>query len=215
MRPDPSEAQAPPLGSDLLKQISESGQIRNFPARAIILNEGDPGDSLYIIISGKVKAYSVSPTGKEVVFNILGAGEYLGELALDGGLRSASVMTLEPTTCSVVQGDSLRKFVAQHPDFALNLIQKLIRLVRRSTENVKGLALEDVYSRVVRLLLAHASTVDGQLVVRERLTQQDIADRVGSSREMVSRVFKELTRGNYITVDGKQIFILKRPPPAW
>ncbi len=215
MPPDPSEAPATPLDSDLLRKISGTGQIRNFPARAIILNEGDPGDSLYIILSGKVKAYSVSPGGKEVVFNILGAGEYLGELALDGGVRSASVMTLEPTTCSVVQGESLRKFVSQHPDFALNLIKKLIRLVRHSTENVKGLALEDVYGRVVRLLLAHAVTVDGQLVVRERLTQQDIADRVGSSREMVSRVFKELQRGNYITVDGKQIFFLKRPPAAW
>ncbi len=195
--------------------IAQTGQIRSFPPRAIILNEGDPGDSLYIILSGRVKAYSVSASGKEVVFNILGAGEYLGELALDGGLRSASVMTLEATTCSVVQGESLRRFVTQHPDFALNLIYKLIRLIRRSTENVKGLALEDVYSRVVRLLMAQAVEVDGQLVVQERLTQQDIADRVGSSREMVSRVFKELTRGEYISVDGRRVLIHKRPPSAW
>ncbi len=195
----------------LLRAIAQTGQIKRFASRTLILNEGDPGDSLYVILSGRVKAFSASPTGKEVVFHVLGKGEYLGELALDGGVWSSSVMTLEPTTVSVVPSESFRRFVAQHPDFALNLIYKLIHTVRHATENIKGLALEDVHSRVVRLLTSTAILIGGRRVIAERLTQQDIADRVGSSREMVSRVFKELTRSGYIMVEGRQIILLKGP----
>jgi CRP/FNR family cyclic AMP-dependent transcriptional regulator len=203
------------VSDEVLRGIAEKGQVRSYPARAILLNEGDPGDSIYIILTGRVKAFAIGSSGKEVVYNVHGPGEYLGELSLDGRPRSASVMTLEPTTCSVVQGVNLREFIAEHPDFALHLIHKLIRLVRQSTENVKSLALDDVYSRVVRLLMDHAVTKDGRLVVEERLTQQGIADRVGSSREMVSRIFKELTVGKYIFLEAKQIVILKKPPAAW
>ncbi|MGA2549442.1 MAG: Crp/Fnr family transcriptional regulator [Burkholderiaceae bacterium] len=203
------------VSDEVLRRIAEKGQVRSYPARAILLNEGDPGDALYIILSGKVKAFAIGSSGKEVVYNVHGPGEYLGELSLDGQPRSASIMTLEPTTCSVVHAGNLRNFIAEHPDFALHLIHKLIRLVRQSTENVKSLALDDVYSRVVRLLMENAVTRDGKLVIEERLTQQGIADRVGSSREMVSRIFKELTVGKYIAVESKQIVILKKPPPAW
>lgn len=203
------------VSDDVLRAIAEKGQVRSYPARAILINEGDPGDSLYIILTGKVKAYSMGQSGKEVVYNVHGPGEYLGELSLDGQARSASVMTLEPTTCSVVQGVNLREFIAEYPDFALHLIHKLIRLVRHSTQSVKSLALDDVYSRVVRLLMDEATEKDGRLIVEDRLTQQGIADRVGSSREMVSRIFKELTTGRYIALERRQIVILKKPPAAW
>jgi CRP/FNR family cyclic AMP-dependent transcriptional regulator len=150
------------------------------------------------------------------VITVHGAGEYVGELALDGGMRSASVMTLEPTTCSVVSGASLREFIAAHPDFAPHLIRKLIRRVRQATESVKSLALEDVYARVIRLLAELSDPgVGGERRLRERLTQQDIADRVGASREMVSRIMKDLTTGGYIAVDEGRIVILRKPPVAW
>ena len=132
-----------------------------YPAQAVLINEGDATDSLFILLSGRVKVYSTNADGKEVVITIHGAGEYVGELALDGGVRSASVMTLEPTTCSVVSGASLREFIAAHPDFASHLIRKLIRSVRQATESVKSLALEDVYARVVRLLAELSDPVDG------------------------------------------------------
>ena len=150
------------------------------------------------------------------MISIRGAGEYVGELALDGGVRSASVMTLEPTTCSVVSGASLREFIAAHPDFASHLIRRLIRRVRQATESVKSLALEDVYARVIRLLAELSDPGEGgERRVRERLTQQDIADRVGASREMVSRIMKDLTTGGYIAVNESRIVILKKPPAAW
>ena len=140
------------LDDALLREIAGKGGIKRYPAHAILINEGDSSDSIYILLSGRVKVYSTNAEGKEVVIATHGAGEYIGELSLDGGVRSASVMTLEPTTCSVVSGSSLREFIAAHPDFASHLIRKLIRSVRQATESVKSLALEDVYARVVRLL---------------------------------------------------------------
>ena len=140
------------LDDALLREIAGKGGIKRYPAQAILINEGDSSDSIYILLSGRVKVYSTNPEGKEVVIATHGAGEYIGELSLDGGVRSASVMTLEPTMCSVVSGSSLREFIAAHPDFASHLIRKLIRSVRQATESVKSLALEDVYARVVRLL---------------------------------------------------------------
>jgi len=136
-------------------------------------------------------------------------------MSLDGGPRSASVMTLEPTVCSVVTRVTLRDHIAQHPDFAFDLLAKVIRRARRATMNVKNLALLDVYGRVARLLTELAVEREGARVVPERLTHQDIADRVGSSREMISRLFKDLTTGGYLEVQDRLITIRKPLPPAW
>ena len=204
------------LDDALLREIAGKGGIKRYPAQAILINEGDSSDSIYILLSGRVKVYSTNPEGKEVVIATHGAGEYIGELSLDGGVRSASVMTLEPTTCSVVSGANLREFVAAHPDFASHLIHKLIRCVRQATESVKSLALEDVYARVVRLLADLSDPIGGERrQVRERLTQQAVADRVGASREMVSRIFKDLSAGGYIDLSGDRIVVAKKPPAAW
>jgi CRP/FNR family cyclic AMP-dependent transcriptional regulator len=204
------------LDEGLLREIARRGGVRSYPTNAVLINEGDATDSLFILLSGRVKVYSTNADGKEVVISIRGTGEYVGEMALDGGVRSASVMTLEPTTCSVVSGSSLREFIAAHPDFASHLIRKLIRSVRQATESVKSLALEDVYARVVRLLTDLSDPgADGQRRVRERLTQQGIADRVGASRGMVSRIFKDLGAGGYIAQDNGHIVVVRKLPTAW
>ena len=211
----------PPVTADvldpgLLREIARRGGVRSYPAQSILINEGDASDTLFIVLSGRVKVYSNNAGGKEIVIATHGAGEYVGELALDGGVRSASVMTLEPTTCSVVSGANLREFVTAHPAFALHLIHKLIRSVRQATESVKSLALEDVYERVVRLLGELSDPLEGgRRRVRERLTQQDIADRVGASREMVSRIFKDLTTGGYLDAESGRIVVVKKLPAAW
>jgi CRP/FNR family cyclic AMP-dependent transcriptional regulator len=125
-------------------------------------------------------------------------------------------MTLEPVTCVVVTGANVRDFLGTHPDFALHLVRKLFALVRRSTDTVKRLALDDVYTRISKLLYELAQEdAAGHLVVTDRLTQQDIADRVGSSREMVSRIFKQLTIGGYVATEGKRIVLLKKLPARW
>jgi CRP/FNR family transcriptional regulator, cyclic AMP receptor protein len=200
------------LDDQLLRAIAARGGVRTFAANTVLVTEDDRSDAVFIILSGRVKAYGSADDGREVVYGTQGAGEYFGEMTLDGGPRSASVMTLEPTTCAVVSGADVREFIAQNPDFALHLIKKLIRLGRASTEHVKSLALDDVYGRVTKLLKSLAREEDGVLAVPDKLTQQDIAERVGSSREMVSRVFKPLTEGGYVEVRAGRIVLLKKLP---
>jgi CRP/FNR family cyclic AMP-dependent transcriptional regulator len=137
-------------------------------------------------------------------------------MALDGNPRSASCMTLEPTTFSVVARDPIREAIRANPDFALDMIAKVIDRARLATDNVKHLALLDVYGRVARLLLNMAvEQADGKLMIPEKLTQQEIAERVGASRDMVSRIFRDLSQGGYITVENRFITINKKPPARW
>ena len=211
----PPRATVDILQDELLAAIAARGGVRSYPAHAVLVTEDDRSDALYIILRGRVKAYGAAEDGREVVYATQGAGEYFGEMTLDGGPRSASVMTLEPTTCAVVPGAEVRDFLATHPDFALHLIRKLIRLARHATGNVKSLALDDVYGRIARLLRTLARDEGGVLTVPDRLTQQDIAERVGASREMVSRVFKPLVAGGYLEQRGGRIVLLKKLPARW
>lgn len=212
---DKSQGEFAALHESALKGMAARGGVKRFPANTVIITEGDSNDSLYIILSGRVKVYASNDAGKEVILNTHGAGEYVGEVAFDGGVRSASVMTLEPTSCVVVSGANLREFVTEHPDFALLLIDGLIARVRTLTDKVKSLALEDVYGRVATLLKALSVDEGGRRVVTERLTQQDIAERVGSSREMVNRIFKELVSGGYVAIEPGRIALLRPLPKAW
>ncbi len=203
------------LPRSLLDAIAPHGLTRSFPAHAILINEGDTTDSLYIVLSGRVKVYASSDDGRELVLTEYGPGEYFGELSIDGDKRSASIKALEACTCRVVQGSELRQFLADHPDFAMHLTRKLIRMVRRLTEQVRSIALQDVYGRMVRVLTDLSEPAGEERVLRHKLTQQDIADRVGSSREMVNRVMKELTAGGYVTQRDGRLVIRRKLPAAW
>ncbi|MFO1303316.1 MAG: Crp/Fnr family transcriptional regulator [Burkholderiales bacterium] len=209
------EPSGPPLRDEVLKQITASGVVRTYPKNTILIAEGDVGDTLYIVLSGRVKVFASNAAGREVILNFHGPGEYVGEMSLNGEPRSASVITVEPTTCAIVNRAQLRDFLAQNPDFAQHLIQTLIRRCRSATENVKSLALSDVYGRMVRLINALAVEHEGRMVVEERLTQQDIADRVGASRDMIGKLMKDLVAGGYLAVEDRRIAILKRLPPGW
>ena len=203
------------LPQHLLDAIAPRGLTRNFPAHAILINEGDGTDSLYILLSGRVKIYASSDDGRELVLHEYGPGEYFGELSIDGEPRSASIKAMEACSCRVVQGSELRQFLADHPDFAMHLTRKLIRMVRRLTEQVRSMALQDVYGRMVRVLTELSEPAGEERLLRHKLTQQDIADRVGASREMVNRVMKELTAGGYIGLREGRLVILKKLPAAW
>jgi CRP/FNR family cyclic AMP-dependent transcriptional regulator len=203
------------LDEDELRLLSVQGIVKNFPKNTIIVSEGDETDSFYIILGGRVKVFVSDDEGREIVLGTQGPDEYFGEMVLDGGPRSASVMTLEASRFAVIPRNKFRGFVLSHPRFALDLIEKLIRRARVLTENVKSLALMDVYGRVARLLLELAEQRDGRLVIDQRLTQQDIASRVGASREMISRILKDLSTGGYVSVDKRRITIHKTPPRHW
>ena len=205
----------PPLADTTLAQIAASGVTRAFPKSTVLIHDGDVGDSLYIILSGRVKVYASNEEGKEVVIDFHGPGEYVGEMSLDGAPRSASVVTTEPTTCAIVNRGQFREFLLSHPDFALHLIEKLIHRVRVATENVKSLALSDVYGRLVRLLNTLAQPANGGWVVPEKLTQQEIAARVGASRDMIGKLIKDLTAGGYLSVEDRTITIHRKLPLGW
>lgn len=217
--PEPTRATPPDapsvLPESLLHATTPYGSIRTFAQRAILINEGDETGSLYIVLSGRVKAYTSSDDGREVVLSEYGPGEYFGELSVNGERRSASIRAVEPCTCRVVQGFELQQFLAAHPDFAAHLTRKLMHMVRRLTDQVRGLALQDVYSRMTRLFLDASDVRGDERVVRHKLTQKDIAERIGSSREMVNRVMKELTIGGYIVRRDGRLVILRKLPAKW
>jgi len=204
-----------PLHDETLRNIAATGVVRAFPRSTVLISEGDVGDALYVILAGRVKVYSSNEAGREFVIDFHGAGEYVGEMTLDGEPRSASVMTVEPTTCAVVNRAQFRDFLLAHPDFAMHLIDRLIHRLRVTTGNLKSLALSDVYGRLVRLLNTLAHEVDGKFVVPEKLTQQDIADRVGASRDMIGKLMKDLVAGGYLAVEERTIAILKKLPTGW
>ena len=204
-----------PLHDEVLRNIATSGVVRTFARNTVLINEGDVGDALYVILSGRVKVYSSNEAGREFVIDFHGAGEYVGEMTLDGEARSASVMTVEPTTCAVVNRAQFRDFILAHPDFAMHLIDRLIHRLRVTTGNLKSLALSDVYGRLVRLLNTLSQDVDGKSIVPEKLTQQDIADRVGASRDMIGKLMKDLVGGGYIAVEDRTITLLRKLPTGW
>ena len=204
-----------PIRQETLREIAATGVVRQFPKQTVLIHDGDTGDTLYIILAGRVKVYASNAAGREVVIDFHGPGECLGEMSLDGSPRSASVITVEPTTCAIVSRAHFREFILVHPDFAMYLIEKLIHRVRVTTDNVKSLALSDVYGRLARLLNALATEIDGKLAVREKLTQQDIADRVGASRDMIGKLMKDLVAGGYLAVEDRTITILRKLPTGW
>lgn len=198
-----------------LMVMGSHGIARRYPRNTIIVTEGDTTDSLYIILEGRVKAFVSDGEGHDMVLSTQGPGEYFGEMALDEGPRSASIMTLEPSRFLVVQKSDVRDFVMKTPAFALSLIEKLIHRARALTASVKSLALMDVYGRVARLLLELAEDTGDTLTIPQRLTQQEIASRIGASREMVSRILKDLSSGGYLTQSRTGIVLHRKPPAHW
>jgi CRP/FNR family cyclic AMP-dependent transcriptional regulator len=198
-----------------LRDTARHAVTRTFPKNTVVVSEGDQTDSLYIIASGRVKIYVSDDKGKEIVLSEAGPGEYFGEMVLDEGPRSASVMTLEPTQFLVIPKEDFREFVVKSPEFSLHLILKLIRRVRALTNDVKNLVIMDVYGRVARMLLDLAVERDGALVIESCPTHPEMARRVGASEEMISGILSDLASGGYITVERDRITIARTLPRTW
>ena len=205
------------LSDDELEALAGSSSSRSFPKNTVVIHENDPADSLFIIESGKVKVYCSDKNGKEFIMNTQAEGDYFGELALlDDSSRSASVRTVEKSSFCIIYKDDFNRVLDDHPNIARKLIQNLSARVRKLTADVKSLALQDVYGRVANVLMDLAKERgDGTLFIPEKLTQQDIADRVGASREMVARILKDLTIGDYIRFEGRHIIINSRLPAKY
>ncbi|HTS53679.1 MAG TPA: cyclic nucleotide-binding domain-containing protein [Burkholderiales bacterium] len=198
-----------------VEALAALGTVRAFPKNAILVQEGDKSDQLYVVLSGRLKVFLADSDGKEIVIDVLGPGQYFGEMALEGEPRSASVMTTEPSRLSVIERSQFRRFFATNPDAAYWLYIALVRRARNLTRSVGSLGLLDVYGRVARLLLDNATDESGRLMVGGRITQQEIAKRVAASREMVSRILTDLREGNYIAIENNRIVIQQHLPKHW
>jgi len=205
-----------PALSDSVRELARRGVVRSYRKGTILIEEGDRGDTIYVILAGRLRAYSTGDSGKEITYGVYGAGEYLGEMSLDGEPRSASVMAAESCTCAVIARRTLERFIAERPGFAIELISKVIRRARAATLSAKQMALNDVYGRLKLLLESHAArSSDGRLLIDEPLTHRELASRLGCSREMVSRLLKDLERGQYVRCHDAGLSIERALPPRW
>lgn len=199
-----------------LRDLAAQGTIRRYRANTTLIEEQDRGDTLFIVLSGSLRIYCADPNGREITLAIYGPGEYVGEMSLDGGPRSASVAAEEASVCAVVTGLTLRQHLAANPEFTLELIRRLIRRTRLATESARSLALLDAYGRLARLLDSLAvARADGTRVVVQRLTHREISQRIGCSRELVSRLLKDLQQGGYLVVEAQRYTLLRKLPAKW
>jgi CRP/FNR family transcriptional regulator, cyclic AMP receptor protein len=210
----------PPLDTDVLppplRTLAARGTPRSYRKGTLIIEEGTQGDTLYLLLAGRVKAFSSDARGREVVYGVYGPGDYFGEMSLDGGPRSASVIADSACTCAVLTRQTLREHIKAEPEFAFELIARVIGRARMATQSARSMALLDVYGRAVQLLESVAVTQsDGTLATEDRLTHADIAARIGCSREMVSRLLKDLESGGYVRSDHARLVVLKRLPARW
>ena len=197
---------------NLLKNMIPQGVVHSIPKGSTVVSAGDFSDSLYVILSGRVKVFLSDENGKEFILSTIGPGDYFGEVALDGGPRSASIMTQEACRFFVIPKAEVRALIEHHPDFARDLIGRLICKVRNLADSVYNLALMSVYCRLLKFIEEHAVQREDGHIATERLTQHEIAASIGASREMVSRLINDLTNCGYISVENKQIFVHMKLP---
>jgi len=213
--PAPGALDTAPL-SDSLRLLARRGLLRRWRKGVQLIIEGDRGDTLFIVLEGRLRAYGVSGDGREVTYAEYGPGEYVGEMSLDGGPRSASVETVQASTCVMVTRPTLEQHLVEDPRFAFELLAKVIRRARAATVSLKQMALNDVYGRLKALLEGHAQPqADGRRLWDPAPSHQEIAQLLGCTRPMVSRVMKDLELGHYVQVGRRSVVLLGELPAKW
>ncbi len=201
------------LSPELLSQLALCGDAKRYGRNELLIVEGAVSDALYVLIAGQLKVFTQDSKGRELVYNILQPGEFFGELFLDGGLRSASVKAVVDSQCIVIDHTAIRGFMKTYPEFAECLVIKLIARLRHATQLSKSLGLHGVYERTVDLLNRVALDEAGIRTVPLAMTQQEIADRVGATREMINHILRDLIRGGFLTRDEKRRLVFTKVLP--
>lgn len=193
-----------------LQRFGELTRAKSYPRGSVILFEDDPGDSLFVVRSGRVKVVLIGEDGREVILGVLGVGEHFGELALiDDRPRSAHVIAMEDSDLLVLRREDFRARVESSPSVAWSLLTELSRRLRRADDKIGGLVLLDVPGRIARLLLDMAEESGGPQI-EKTLTHQTIAQMIGASRETVSRAMKEFQDSGWISVERRRITLADR-----
>jgi CRP/FNR family cyclic AMP-dependent transcriptional regulator len=199
------------LDAEVVRDFEKVAARKRFPKDAIVFSRGDESDSLYIVRSGKVKAVIHDEEGREIVLAVIGEGECFGEMGvLDGVPRSATIVTQEPTEMLVIRRNDFKKLLSANPDMALNLIAVVLQRLRRADQKIESLGLRYVHGRVANLLMQSAEPQGREWVVKGKMTHQEIANVVGSSREMVSKILAELVEAGSISIEKRQITIHRK-----
>lgn len=213
--PPPDPIDAAPL-TDSLRALARKGAVRSLRKGVQIITEGDSGDSLFVILTGGLRAFSVGPDGREVTYAEYGPGEYVGEMSLDGGLRAASVETTQKSLCVLITRRTLEQHLVEDPAFAFDLLAKVIRRARAATMGLRQISLNTVHGRLKSLLEQECTVVDGSLPVwRAMPTHLSISRRLGCSREMVTRVLGELEAAGHVRCSNRQLTLCKPLPAKW
>ena len=197
------------LNKNELEFLFRDGQQRFYAKDTLIIDAGDSGSSAYIIVSGKVKIFLDDVHGRKIVLSILKAGEYFGEMALiDQQIRSAKAITMEDTVLTEISKSVFRECLHAYPEVSERIMVGLVARLREATKKISNLALLSVHERVANMLRSQAREQDGMLVVEDKLTHQQIANNVGASREMVTRILKKMKIDGLIRIEGKKITLL-------
>jgi len=197
-----------------LQEATQLFAVRCYPKDAIVATEGDCLERFNIILSGKVQFFWRDEAGHQLKLGVEGPGGHFADVTLGGEPILMSVIALEDLRVASIPVTEFKQQLLRHPQLAVALLMDVVARLRRLVQRTKTFTMEDVYGRVVKLLLATAVESEGKLVT-ERLTHAEIGQRVGATREMVGRVLRDLARGGYIKADRGRMTILHRPPGRW
>jgi len=204
------------LDKKTVVELERAALRRKVPKNMVLFSKGDDSDSMFVIIEGKAKAVLYNEDGKEILLSLFGPGDYFGEMGvLDGQPRSAGVVTKTPCKLMVLKKESMDRILFRNAALTARLFAKILLKLREATIRIENLMFMNVCGRIINLLLQQGARNKQGSVVLEKLTHQEIANMVGASREMVSRVMKELQCGGYIRTEKKRIELIKQPPPHY
>ena len=192
-----------------LDKLSKVAGRKRVARGEFVVRAGDSTDSLYILLNGRAKVTNFDEEGREIILAWLGPGEFFGEMGLiDGSPRSASVVAVEPCELLNISSAAFHRCMQDNFQVAQKLMQMLVRRLREADRKIESLALLDVYGRVARLLIELSVDVDGKKVVKKKMSKQDMARMIGASREMVSKVMRDLELSGYIVCEGDTVTIM-------
>lgn len=204
------------LHKPVLIELAVDMKEIEYKKNSIIINQGDNTRSLFILLEGRIKVTALDEDGHQTVFSFLDKDDYFGELSLlDDAPRSATITALEDTHVLQLAYPQFQEFIDKHPDAVWSLFKALTHRIRDMDDTICTLTSKDIYGRLVARLYKEAKQQDDGSLITERLTHQDLAEMIGSSREMISRIFKELKKGGYIKIVQKHIHIMKKLPSKW
>jgi CRP-like cAMP-binding protein len=200
------------LAPDTAAAFIEQLRLQEYPRGHTIYAEGEPGRSLYIVVTGKVKIGRRSPDGREKLLAIMGPSDMFGALStFDPGPRTATATAITAACVATMDRDTLRDWIKDRPEISERLLQVLARRLRRTDDHVTDLIFTDVPGRVAKQLLQFAQQFGrhegGTLVVKHDLTQEEIAQLVGASRETINKAMSDFAQRGWIELDAKTVRI--------